>query len=255
MYKRQLSSRRLGRRGDAVTVNGHPLVFFHYSGFDPARPDLLSKHQNRIRLPDDGVLSDLCDLYREELFANGAEQARDWPYSYAELPGGLRLDGSIRAAFREAETEGVLSAPAFTHDGARQFVSWLNEPTDPGAMAGVTRYLHGLRERRPELRAAFPTLQGSEAERFMSWAHVYGRSEMPAAVRPSVAGGASGSPPAEPRLGVNLAGYFDSVLGVGEVARQLSQALESQGVAVAPVSLKAKPVSYTHLTLPTTPYV
>ena len=42
-----------------------------------------------------------------------------------------------------------------------------------------------------------------------------------------------------PPPGVNLAGYFRSVLGVGEVARALVDALESQGVAVAPVGLLA----------------
>jgi hypothetical protein len=40
-------------------------------------------------------------------------------------------------------------------------------------------------------------------------------------------------------VGVNLAGYFDSALGVGQVARQLRVALESQGVPVAPVGLRS----------------
>jgi glycosyltransferase involved in cell wall biosynthesis len=40
-------------------------------------------------------------------------------------------------------------------------------------------------------------------------------------------------------LGVNLAGYLDSVLGVGQVARQVRSALESAGVAVAPFTVVA----------------
>src|SRR3954470_6014603 len=40
-------------------------------------------------------------------------------------------------------------------------------------------------------------------------------------------------------LGVNLAGYLDSVLGVGQVARQVRGALESAGVAVAPFTVVA----------------
>jgi len=40
-------------------------------------------------------------------------------------------------------------------------------------------------------------------------------------------------------VGVNLAGYFDSALGLGQVARRLRAALESQGVPVAPVGLTA----------------
>jgi glycosyltransferase involved in cell wall biosynthesis len=40
-------------------------------------------------------------------------------------------------------------------------------------------------------------------------------------------------------VGVNLAGYFDSALGVGQVARRVRAALESTGVPVAPVALTA----------------
>jgi SAM-dependent methyltransferase len=40
-------------------------------------------------------------------------------------------------------------------------------------------------------------------------------------------------------LGVNVAGYFQSVLGVGEAARQVVRALETGGVPVAPVGLTA----------------
>ena len=40
-------------------------------------------------------------------------------------------------------------------------------------------------------------------------------------------------------LGVNLAGYLDSMLGVGQVARQVRNALEGAGVAVAPFTVVA----------------
>ena len=43
-----LHSRRLERNGGEYLVDGRPLAFFHFSGFDPARPLSLSLHQNRI---------------------------------------------------------------------------------------------------------------------------------------------------------------------------------------------------------------
>jgi glycosyltransferase involved in cell wall biosynthesis len=46
--------------------------------------------------------------------------------------------------------------------------------------------------------------------------------------------------PAQLAVGVNLAGYLDSVLGVGEAGRQVARALESAGVPVARFSLIAR---------------
>src|SRR4051794_3410215 len=43
--------------------------------------------------------------------------------------------------------------------------------------------------------------------------------------------------PAQLAVGVNLAGYLDSVLGVGEAGRQVARALEAAGVPVARFSL------------------
>ena len=46
--------------------------------------------------------------------------------------------------------------------------------------------------------------------------------------------------PAQLAVGVNLAGYLDSVLGVGEAGRQVARALESAGVPVARFNLIAR---------------
>ena len=35
-----------------VYIDGEPLVTFHFTGFDPERPDQLSVHQNRVDLAD-----------------------------------------------------------------------------------------------------------------------------------------------------------------------------------------------------------
>ncbi len=45
-----LPSREVTRDGERYTVNGRPLRFFHFSGYDPDHPDRLSKHQDRIDL-------------------------------------------------------------------------------------------------------------------------------------------------------------------------------------------------------------
>ncbi len=59
---------RAGRAGDgSYTAGGRPLRFMHYSGFDPATPDVLSKHQTRVRVADDPVLAGAVPRLRAAL--------------------------------------------------------------------------------------------------------------------------------------------------------------------------------------------
>ena len=53
-------------------VNGtNPLIFFHYSGYDPQKPDVLSKYQDRFELSQRPDLTALFNLYRNSLINNG----------------------------------------------------------------------------------------------------------------------------------------------------------------------------------------
>ena len=64
----------------AYAVAGVPLRCFHFSGFDPDRPDVLSAHQNRVDLASHPALARLVSDYAGELHAAGhaapAEPAR-----------------------------------------------------------------------------------------------------------------------------------------------------------------------------------
>ncbi len=47
------------------TVDGQPLTFFHFSGFDPHRPKILSKHQNRVSVTPGSPLAELLGEFAE----------------------------------------------------------------------------------------------------------------------------------------------------------------------------------------------
>ncbi len=51
-----LHSRRLEHDGERYTVDGRPLAFFHFSGFDPQKPEVLSRHQSRVAVGENPAL-------------------------------------------------------------------------------------------------------------------------------------------------------------------------------------------------------
>jgi lipopolysaccharide biosynthesis glycosyltransferase len=78
-----LHERRFSRVDGNYFVNGiHPLIFFHYSGYDPAKPDVLSKYQDRFELSERKDLTALFELYKNNLLKNGNSYYRKFPCFY-----------------------------------------------------------------------------------------------------------------------------------------------------------------------------
>ena len=230
-----LPTREVKRQGDGWTVNGRPLRFFHFSGFDAMQPQLLSKHQNRIQLTDHPALRQLCQLYATRLLDRTSAGRPPWSYKYDRLADGTTIDAAIRLGYRRALEAGEATKSPFTPAGTRELLRWL--ATAPGGPKTPSRYLLALYETRPDLRAAFPDLRGEDGHRLVAWAESIGRAEVPRALVPGATLLDAGS--AEPAQGVNIAGYFGSVLGVGEAARQVARSLEAVGTRVAIQNLVA----------------
>ncbi|MGV3602051.1 MAG: glycosyl transferase [Dyadobacter fermentans] len=70
------------RDGHWYVNEENPLIFFHYSGYDPAKPDILSKYQDRFELSRRTDLTDLFALYKNCLIDNGNAYYRKFPCSY-----------------------------------------------------------------------------------------------------------------------------------------------------------------------------
>jgi len=260
-----LPARKLERGDEGYRANGSPLRFFHFSGFDPTRPTELSKHQDRIALSDDPVLAELCRRYAEACLERGYDTARTWPYDYNALPDGTRIDRHARRLYQDALEQGRLDKPIFNPEGAADLIAYLNEPYE--AVNGnrrVTRYLHAIYDARPDLQRAFPDLAGSDGARLVRWAH--GSKDevpIPEPLLPPKDGAGSGGDepgyadaprPGHPLLGngwkespgwfeasrpwgVNVAGYLNAELGVGEAARQMISALDARAVPLLPVGV------------------
>ncbi len=53
--------------GSGYTVDGVPLAFYHFSGFHPEQPDVLSRHQTRVLIEPGSALERICNQYAQEL--------------------------------------------------------------------------------------------------------------------------------------------------------------------------------------------
>ncbi len=262
-----MHSRTLDHDGQRYTVDGEPLRFFHFSGFDPGRPHLLSRHQTRNRLSECPALARICREYAEEAIAEGFNEARVWPYGFDRLPDGSRFTGVLRRLFAAAEREGTLTRTPYTDLGYAAFLAWLAQVPD-GAPAPVNRVLLEIYERRPDVRAEFPDALGRDLARFLEWAGTSADADLalPQALKPPPPPGQpwtaaldstpTAEPPAAPTTGtdanedewpqsegVNVVGYFQSELGVGEAARQVVSALDAAGIAVLPVHGRTIPLN------------
>jgi hypothetical protein len=97
-----LHGREVLTNGERYLVNGLPLRFFHFSGFDWRKPWLLSKHQGerpRILLSERPALAQLCADYHDRLTAASIAEATKASYGWNRLPGGVELTTRMRRLY------------------------------------------------------------------------------------------------------------------------------------------------------------
>ncbi len=253
-----LHERRLVHEDGRYLVDGRPLSFFHFSGFDPEQPLRLSRYQDRIDVLDQPVLERLLAGYAAEVMSEGHAVSRHWPYLYERLPDGTQPDDRIRELFDEFADEhaGAVASP-FTIEGAHSFNTWLRGQA-PGAPPGISRALARIYEDRADVKGAFPDLAGADLAALLNWAGEQGAAEEPVLARLTMNGireavaPAAGSEPSRqpPRFapakepsaplraapwGVNVVGEFCAQSEIEEVARAVVSALDSSGVRALPV--------------------
>jgi len=96
-----LAQRRLAQHGDAWQVDGAPLGFFHFSGFDPVKQDWLSSYTTAFRGDDiPGPLRTLLGHHAGQVLSNGHGEALGIPYGYGCFASGAPISDHARLVFR-----------------------------------------------------------------------------------------------------------------------------------------------------------
>lgn len=127
-----LHERPLSERGDVVYAGDAPLRAYHFSGYDPTNPGVLSKHcpeRPRIALGTEPLLARLAQEFVASLRAEGYDAHRGIPLPFDTLPGGIPADNLLRACYRDAVLRAEAGAGAMPPDGydpaqRGAFVAW-----------------------------------------------------------------------------------------------------------------------------------
>jgi hypothetical protein len=128
-----LEGRALAKSKDGWTVDGEPLAFFHFSGFDPARPDVLSKHQDRVRVTPGSSLAGLLSDYAAAMLRNGHEISRAVPYAHLKFPSGRPITAAMRRRALRAARDGKDFSGGLT----ASVEAWVDAPDPEAALAGL----------------------------------------------------------------------------------------------------------------------
>lgn len=121
-----LHERSVDRADSTYVVNGRPITFFHFSGFDPGNPKLLSKHENRTLVRPESGLADLINWYAQLQMQNGFEATRRLTYSYATFSNGVPIEPCFRQKYRllDTHTRNRFGDP-FEATAANSFFKWI----------------------------------------------------------------------------------------------------------------------------------
>lgn len=246
-----LAGRNLTSENGVFLVNGMPLRCFHFSGFSPEAPHLLSRHQGnqpRILLSQHPVAAQLCDHYAGELHKQGyGDSGMEDGYGFDTTAGGLSISKDLRRACRRLLTEDAsgdddLFPDPFDGERADDFTDWLNTPLPASAHTGISRLLAVIHESRLDLKLNFPDIHGADADRFIDWVLEHGGKEhgIPPECLPERKSDRPLKTSFDSRTepGVNVTGYINSQSGLGESVRLVLKTLEAGDiphVALAPL--------------------
>lgn len=167
-----LGQRRLeDAPGGGWLVDGRPLTFFHFSGFDPNNLDGVTKHTPKFADRTSDALRRLLQHYTAKILVARDPKAASTPYAYGRFASGTPIPDLVRRMFREWH-------PAWSGDPFETYEEYLHLPyVDPRGeqpAAPVTNLMKYLHDRSPSLRSSFDLRDPGQAASLVSWYVAHG---------------------------------------------------------------------------------
>ncbi|MFO7676308.1 MAG: hypothetical protein R6X12_08345, partial [bacterium] len=87
--------------GADAASNGSACCLFHFSGYDPARPEQVTSYLPDLRVDEAGPAARLFHGYRELLLGAGQAEIAAWPYAYERFDNGVEIPDIVRRIFHD----------------------------------------------------------------------------------------------------------------------------------------------------------
>ena len=233
-----LSHRIVGGTAGAWTIDGQPLTFFHFSGFDPRQPGRLSKYTRRLDQDMPPPVQRITSDYAARLTASGHGTLSAHAYAYGHFATGAAIHPLVRLMFRQRE-EDWPSDPFWTYE------AYLDEPSSEVAQIApqqrVTNLMKFIYDTTPRLRQQLDLTRPGDIADLVHWfvflaeTHIWLDRRL---VTPALARLENEAPPrvcghADRRWAdATVIGYLRAASGVGEAARQTLLTLAGAGLRV-----------------------
>jgi glycosyltransferase involved in cell wall biosynthesis len=224
-----LHERSLTIKNKEFFVNAKPLKFFHFSGYRPDKPWILSKYISnhpRAIISGDDVLAELCANYGKLATENGWGSSKIASYGYEHFESGKIIQSSLRRLYREdciaAFKEGLVLSPP------QDWQEWATKRTVQSG--NLSRILFSIWKSRPDLKRRFPDATGTESDDLVAWARKYGVPQQVIDKDLLEIGNLTSDKYPETKSktkGINIAGYLQGELGVGQSARLILKSAEA----------------------------
>ncbi len=227
------------------TVDGASLGFFHFSGFDPRRPELLTKHSRNFRSAQPPALASLLSDYARRLIEAGYGTIPAALYAYGRFDSGTAIPDLVRRMFRE-------TTPDWSGDPFTTFEDHLHRPAPRGnrdsARLMMTNFMHYLWSHFSNQRHALDPDRAEHLHHLTNWYIRQARREQgfdhrliePVAERlgqrPFTDSAKTRGGDAH-RADVSVIGYLRTTSGVGSVGRHTLAGLRRSPLAVEGVDV------------------
>jgi glycosyltransferase involved in cell wall biosynthesis len=164
-----LAHRTLAQRDGAWWVGDAPLRFFHFSGYDFQRPELISKFQNRFTLRERPDVAPMFEIYAESIRRQGQAEVQGFLYGYGRFANGAAVPDVARRALRQVDPEGKRWPDPFATGGSDSFFDWLRQPIDGDDSIPLPRLALLLWDHREDLQRFFAKPWAEDRLRFAHW--------------------------------------------------------------------------------------